>query len=604
MAFNATRLMRSLGSVTYPFSLSLLLAIGCISNAKGQDRPFWRPDAFAAYDLPMYERPTLTKDTAYEIHLDGLQELWLRALDRPDAQLQRLVVDTIAIANHRGVPGLKETADRLVRLLTEEEPRNDVRRAIAQTLIELDAKDHAETLAELSIRDGESVAVLVEPALARWKSEALKETWLKRVQSATAGTTSLTMAIEGLAALKAEEAADAVQAMVTNPGQPTRLRTIAARNLGQLRGNGITELAESVLQQTAKHPGLSELLAIELLSSDASEPAIALLSQLVDDERTVVQSRALNRLLQIDFKLVDRYSENLVSSSDSSVRLVIAKAMLESKRAERIGLLANLLDDVVPSLRQLVATGLIEVGKDASLQDEVTKQAMRILNQDSWRGCEQACVVLTELDHEPSGSRMVELLRHPRSEVKVVSAWGLARLRVPEHLPDMLDHAKDIYAKFQSNQLSLGSRDAIEQIAHLFIAFGDQNHQPAEPLVKAYVPRNDSLGDESRTAACWAIGMLHAGDPDPEILGLLAARIRDVGIPPERLETRWMSAVSIGRMKGESELPTLRMFSEGSSSVNRACQWAINQITGETVPGPERIPVLVDSYFLMPIQKK
>ena len=601
MAFDSTRLIDRRYAAPFRLVFALWMLAGWSSFASAQKRPFWQTDPFANYKHAMYERPKLQLDSAYEVHLEGLKELWLKALARPDAQLQRMVVDTLAIAHHRGVPGLEDTADRLTELLKQPETRQDVRRAVAQTLVEFDAKQYADVLAELMRRDGPAVAPIVEPALADWKSNAIQDEWMQRIREGSAGPESLSMAIEGLSALGVSDAAEFVERLVRDPGQPTRVRMVAARHMGRFRAEGMPELGKQLMDQPDKHATLSALLAIELLAWDESESAVEVLTGFVDDARSVVQSRALSRLLEIDYTYVDQHAEELVTSDDSTVRRIVAQAMFESKRVDRIELLANLLDDVVPSLRDEVASGLIAAGNDESLREEVFTQVMRIINQDAWRGCEKACVVLTELDHKPSGTRMTELLKHPRSEVKVVSAWGLARLRIPEHLPDMLDHANGIYEAFRSNRLDLSARDAVHQLGHLFIAFGDQNYQPAESLVRAYVPRNDSLGDESRTAAAWAIGMFHIDDPDPEILAMLAERIRDIGMLPEREETRWMAAISIGRMKGESELPTLRQFARGTTLVNRACQWAVSQITGEPQTQPGRVPVLLDSYFLMPL---
>ena len=198
---------------------------------------------------------------------------------------------------------------------------------------------------------------------------------------------------------------------------------------------------------------------------------------------------------------------------------------------------------------------------------------------------------------------MVELLKHPRGEVKVASAWGLSQLRLAEHLPDMVEHANDVYQGFKAGELTLAQREYDEQLAHLFSAFGDQNHQGASEILLKYVPRDDTLGSECRTAACWAIGMINVDNPDANILKLLSARIRDVSLLPEREETRQMSAVSVGRMKGESELPTLREFANPIGSAGRACQWAIEQLTGEPMEELAETSYTSGSYFLMPIKE-
>ena len=84
----------------------------------------------------MYERPSVsifgTTETTVPV---GFKELWLKALDRPDAELQRMVVDTLAIAHKRGMKGLSDAKPRMLELARKPDQNVDVLRAIAQTLI-------------------------------------------------------------------------------------------------------------------------------------------------------------------------------------------------------------------------------------------------------------------------------------------------------------------------------------------------------------------------------------------------------------------------------------------------------------------------------------
>ncbi len=616
MAIDASRLTPSSASTTprretavrrnflARIALAVVLCAGVCASAEAQQGTPQLGNPFSVYPLEMYDRPRLELDGWHLVHQAGLVELWMRALQRPDAELQRMVVDTLAIAHDRGVPGLEVTVDRMAELLQQPETRLDVRRAIAQTLVTMDAEQHAEPLAELSRQYTSTVAAIVEPALGRWKSNAMRDAWLQRVRENSAGPALISLAIEGLSALEDAEAADPLAAIANNPSQPTDLRLLAARHLGHVRKEGMPELARQMLDRPARHPELSALIAIELLTHDASPAARELLAELVEYDRTAVQSRALGRLYEIDYRLVDQYAEKLIGSPDANVRKWIARSMLDTNDPGRTAALANLLDDVNPTLRQDVAAGLIRWGYQEALVQDVLAETMRVLNQDSWRGCEQACVVLTRLDHKPSGSRMVELLKHPRGEVKVASAWGLSQLRLSEHLPAMLDHANEVYADFQSRKISLANPGYNEQMAHLFIAFGDQMHRPAETLMRAYIPKNFDLGVESRSAAVWAIGLLYEDQPNPELAKQLAGRLSDLGLISEMEDIRQMSALSIGRMKSETELPALRQFREGNSYVARACQWAVEKLTGEPMDPLMDNPVMADTYFLAPVDKQ
>ncbi|MEM1069856.1 MAG: hypothetical protein AAGI63_13230, partial [Planctomycetota bacterium] len=241
MATYASGLMTPL---MHRFVLCLIWVAGLLSPALAQEHVFWKVDPYDGYDREMYVRPRLELAGSYLVHREGLVELWMRALERPDPSLQRMVVDTLAIAHQRGVPNLEPTQERLIQLLKDPDTRLDVRRSIAQTLVIMDAKTHADALAELAIRDGRSVSSILEPALARWKSSALKDVWLKRIQEGTAGTEAISLAIEGLSVLETPEAAESVERIVASPGLPTGLRLIAAKHMGRFRKEGIAELAE------------------------------------------------------------------------------------------------------------------------------------------------------------------------------------------------------------------------------------------------------------------------------------------------------------------------------------------------------------------------
>jgi HEAT repeat protein len=115
-------------------------------------------------------------------------------------------------------------------------------------------------------------------------------------------------------------------------------------------------------------------------------------------------------------------------------------------------------------------------------------------------------------------------------------------------------------------------------------------------------------GVETRAAAAWALGFISEGKPNPDLIGLLEARLTDNNPGPGGMEddrVRQMAAVSLGRIKAKDSLPTLRRFYEGKptlQTVNNACGWAIEQITGEPVPTPGTIFKPVVGWFLYRVE--
>ncbi len=554
---------------------------------------------FDDYDLAMYDRPNLRSEVPGEVkYADGLATLWARALDRPDAELQRLVIDTLAVAHQRGIDGIDEFEPRLVEIAKSPDTSPDVLRAVVRTLIVFDAKDQASLLAELARKHGVSIGQIVEPALARWQSPVMEEDWLSRVSGPSGATSMVTIAMDGLAALQSEKASEPLQKLVRNIGTPSQLRLAAARALAQLHNTGLVDLARELSAMPSQPDALHPLLAIQLLVRHVDPEAIALFEELLNRDNTAVQSESLANLYRIDFNLVDPYCDQFATSRDSNVRRWCLRTLFDTKRADRVNLICQLLNDVNPNLRRKAADSLIQLARDAGLEETVIEETEKVLARDDWRACEQACVVLTKLDHRPIGRRMVELLGHPRGEVQVAAAWGLTKLRIEELLPDMLDHAQSIYDGFRSGILNDNMPGASLHVAHLFIAFGDQTYQAAEPLMRKYMPKDRSLGYESRAAAAWALGMLHQGDADSELVAICVGRLNDNGIEADDFDLRSMCAISLGRMMAESALPDLR---KNASVAMPACYWAIERMTGEKPPEFTYDADVVDDWFLSPI---
>ncbi len=593
MAVNASSLSRNFSAVIV---VVIVVAVICSAVPLRAQHPM--PD----YDLEMYDDPALIPLEYRERFPDGLTQLWLKALQRPDAELQRLVIDSIAIAHRRGVSGTKETVPRLLALLAKPNQSLDVSRAALAALIAMDAKEQAASMAAVAVKQGPTFSQIVEPALADWKSPVMKHVWLQRITAASASQTMMIYAIDGLAALRESAAADQLTMLLLGKGQRPPVRIAAARALGTIEPPGVVDLAASALRDSSIKGELRWLLAIELLAHRDGEKTVEVLKQIVSGSGSAFQARALERLFQIDHRIVDAMADKLLESDDVNVRRWCARAMIAARAADRIKPLATMLGDVNPSLRREVAAALIDLAEQANLREIVTQQTMRVLKMDQWQGCEQAAVVLAKLDHKPGGPRMVELLGHNRGEVQVSAAWALKQLAIKELLPDMLDHAESVYDGFKSGQLNHYMFGPSLKMAHLFVAFGKQRYRPAEDLLRKYLPKDFSLGLYSRAAAAWAVGMLYEDDAQEDLVQIFSERLADlIGQYPETKEMRRMSAVSLGRMHSESALPNLRRFASGPDEISRICYWAIEQITGEPPPEFEPIVMEISDWLLAPL---
>src|SRR5204863_6557272 len=95
---------------------------------------------------------------------DGLARLWLRALERPEADLKCKAADAIALAHRRGMKGLDTTVAPLTATLDRADQHPAVRLAVAQALITLDVRQAAPSLLKHAQAGPSELRNLIEPA--------------------------------------------------------------------------------------------------------------------------------------------------------------------------------------------------------------------------------------------------------------------------------------------------------------------------------------------------------------------------------------------------------------------------------------------------------
>jgi hypothetical protein len=156
--------------------------------------------------------------------------------------------------------------------------------------------------------------------------------------------------------------------------------------------------------------------------------------------------------------------------------------------------------------------------------------------------------------------------------------------------------------------------DMDPQLSQLVQFLGESKYQPADPLLRRMIPpllqlrQSNPPGPHTRAAAIWALGLIHAEKADPELVRIFIDRLQ---APDPSMrdfpQIRWMAAVSLGRMKAHDALPALRencnVTKPGIPSVSgsNGATWAISQITGEPMPPPGEVELMVTRWFLAPI---
>lgn len=582
---------------------AIALAFGFGSQAESQD------DATEAPSLEQVEF-VMDSDPKFDIPVREVEvsgkpiPLWIEALSRPDPVLRRAIVDTIAIAHRRKMIGIDTARPHLVELLKRPDLNAEVRAATIRALIEFDAKDLAPLLVEQSEQYGMPISALIEPAIIRWKSSLLVETWKARLDDPGSHKLLLRTAIEGLGALGNAGAAERLGEFVTNVALPTNIRIASAQALGQIRPTGLEAKAETLIEESQGRI-TDDLLAIRLLNRHDSEETIRLLRLLLKRPSTAIQSEALHRLYQINRTLVLDHVEALVDSPDANVRRTLATAMIEAESDQWIPTLATLLDDVNPSLRRDVAEALFQFAQNPEMRPTVISEATGVLDQDAWRGCEQAALILVNLDHREAGDRLVDLMRHPRGEVMHTAGWGLQRFGQRRHLPAMLGRANEIYDGFKKGELAESTPGVANLQAQLFLAFGQLKYTEADELMQTYLPKSYTLGERPRAAAAWAMGYLYENQQPDALVNQLISRIKEMSaMEPEYDSVGGMSAISLGRMNAQAALPILRANAPRNFTAT-PYHWALEKLTGEKAPEtPPRPRLDYNDWFLRPLEEQ
>jgi HEAT repeat protein len=382
------------------------------------------------------------------------------------------------------------------------------------------------------------------------------------------------------------------------------VRLVAARALASLKRSGLEDLASQLGGKFGPAWNIDRLVAANLLAHHEGDAALALLERMADDAEPAVAGQAMQRLLEIAPDRLIARAEKSLASPDSRIRRLTVEALATKPSPESIARLAPQLDDRVIEIRILVRRTILKMAADEQLRPAAVAHTSTVLGQDRWRVLEQAILILTELDQKQIGNRLLELLDHSRPEVFVTAAWGLRKLAVPELVERMIAAATKLSDQLKGDQFA---NDRSNELAQLIEAMGEMRHAPAEPHLRIYVPKG-SYFEQVRAAAIWSLGHLLEGKPDAQLAQQLEERMNDVGsIPPETTRVRSMSAVTLGRMKSEPSLPTLRKWYAMDTHVTyfgRCCGWSIERMTGEKMPPPPVIRLTPGGWFLEPLRKE
>lgn len=581
-----------------------MLVLSCLLSLGFLDRPGARAGDFGL-DSVMYTNPDLPTARAVKASPPRARELWLKALERPEAEMQYQAAVAIADAHGRGMPGLESTIPALAKALERADEHVEVRLAAARALIGLNAQTVAHAFLQRIPLDGPAMRQLVEPALARWNVVDAREIWLQRLKDPDTPASDRALALRCLREVRETKATAATRDLLLAHSQPLTVRLEAARTLALLRTTGGEADASLLAAENAPKGFMGRLLAVTSLRHHQSPESLGMFERWMTDAEPTVAVVALERLVEVAPERIQPGLASILKTGDAKVREQGVEALFRLPSEPHLALLADRLDDPHPDVRNRARQRLEQLAAKPALKPVVLREGMRLLAANAWRGQEQAALLLVHLDHKPAAPRLVELLPARRPEAFVTAAWGLRRLAVPEMLPKMLEYVQSDLLRGRAGM----PVDPIDwQLSHLHQSFGQHRYAPADAVLREFIPRNGPFyGKEERAAAIWALGLIHEGKPVAEIVSALEGRLNDVATiaGDEDHRVRRMSAVTIGRMKAASAVDTLRKYYRAKKpsldDVNNACGWGIEQITGEKMPPAGTVDMPQSGWFLIPV---
>lgn len=528
--------------------------------------------------------------------------IWQQALERPEADYQRMAAETVARAHEYGIPGMTDLAPALEKIVAAPQSHPAARFAAARALVALDSRGSSAALLDAGLKYGADLRQLVEPALAQWDFAPARPVWTARLSAPRTFPRDLILAVRGLGKVRETAALSDLSRIATDPLQPRHIRLESARAAGEMADSGLETPAEQLARDRRTDPLINRLCAVRFLARHTSESARRLLIELASDPEPSLAAAALRRLNEIDPELVVPLAEQAMRNADPLVRKAGAFAYIHRPSTGRMKVLANLLSDDHPVVRKFVGANFYRLAQDAALGEVIRTESMRILAGDRWQGQVEATLVLGMLDHKPAADRFVALLESTRPDVMAHSAWGLRKLAESRTLPAIMDKIQR--QTIARNQGRVEGVD--EQVAHLFEACGKLRAMEAEPLMLPYVPKDlTRTMDLSRGAAIWALGHLHQGTPDVSLADALVGRIMDTSKKPfESPLVKRMSIVALVRMRADKHAESLKKslsIHPPTSLVDLANRWAIRELTGETVPDPAPLKFSEGKWFLEPL---
>jgi len=421
------------------------------------------------------------------------------------------------------------------------------------------------------------VAPLVESYLIRWKSPVARDPWRKVLADPNASQTQIEKALDGLSQV-GEPSDRALCLEVLRSDRATSVtRLAAARALGKLQPDGLTDLADEISRSNVpdKH-----MLVAHLLAQHKEQAKVLELLQGVYDQGSPPAKRLAADSIAENFpaKALD-IAAGWISHPDDQIRLAALKLLKSQPSEAHTRLQAQLLADPDMEVRRIARGQLLDLAKNG-FREQVDQHLSQSIQGTAWQGIEQAIILAVELEDRARCPRFIELLDHQRPEVNMLAGWGLMELgNDPAIIEALVPYTERMTAELESGNL-LAKQDVI-RLSFLFEVFGRNRYEPVLGMLRKYIPKdNFKMGNLTRASAIWAIGKIMKDQDDPKLRAQLGERILDLSTRmPENYLVGYACILTLGEFGFlDSKSVVERYTAESRDALNTAGRWAREQI--------------------------
>jgi len=475
-----------------------------------------------------------------------LLPLFLQALkDATDTEIQAAAAYSLARVHNLKLGDVKPASVDLLRLLRDTKSPT-VRQACAMLAANGDFQEASGDLLQLAIHGNDDMRMIVEPALARWKSAEVRTLWRDRLVQKDVTDVAYQLATAGLVALNDTASVDSLLQRIADNEAEYGLRMAAADALRVLNPARAQEAAGPLM--TASVP--NKLLAVTLLDSDL-EDAWKSATALCSDPSAGVASAVWQMIFRHKPDLLQDSLESGRKYPDAFVRITAARTMRLFPTPERLTWLHAQLSDVHIEVRNVARQMLLNVSREhADLKPQIVQEAADGLKSDpsDWQGLEQRLILLGQLKATEFGPLCLPLLANPRDEVSVSAAWLLHLYPDPALYEAIREQiVVDNTAVTSGN---VGMTTLHFRLRYFFQYAGLVRMNEVDEIMQQQFNKANRMSPLARAAALWAVGLLHEKSADAALAAKYVGRIQDRNsIPPELEEVRRMSVMGLGLLR-------------------------------------------------------